>query len=213
MKKYLRMIMLALMVLALALLGACGGGSDQAAEETADTAETAEDAAPETVDGSAYGYDGNDAVEAAVYKYLAETVSKDYDAADASVPVVTIIGTDTGNEDDILVWGDFWINNYNVEGDTLKCVSGGSYPGVMHLAKSGDACEVKSFDVVEDGGNFDSSAKELFGDKYDDFVKISSDDKQREETRADILAVYVKANGLDVTKYQDEGWDPVDIPL
>ena len=209
------MIMLAVMVMALALLGACGGGSNQAAEESADTAD--DTATEATVDGTKYGYDGDEAIDAAVYKYLCEEVSKNYDAADASVPIVTIIGTDTSKDDDTLVWGDFHVYNYNVDGDTLKCVSGGSYPGVMHLAKNGDAYkQIKEFYKtlpVEDGGNFEDSAKELFGEKYDNFMKIYSDEKWREETRGDILAVYVKANGLDVTKYQDEGWDPVDIPL
>ena len=170
-------------------------------------------AAADTVDGDAYGYAGDDPVELACYKYMVETVGKDYDAADVSIPVVNIIHEDFTPEDEVLVYGDFWINNYKVEGDTLKCVSGGNHPGVMHVAKDGDTCKVTSFDQVADGGEFDSSAKEIFGDNYDAFMKIYSDSDAIEKERAKVLADYVKANGLDVTKYQDEGWDPVELAL
>ena len=44
-------------------------------------------------------------------------------------------------------------------------------------------------------------------------MKVNGDQEARESLRAQIIADYVKANGLSVTKYQDEGWDPVDIPL
>ena len=40
-----------------------------------------------------------------------------------------------------------------------------------------------------------------------------SDSDAIEKERAKVLADYVKANGLDVTKYQDEGWDPVELAL
>ena len=140
---------------------------------------------------------------------MAEEASKDYDAADVSIPVVEIIGVDISQADEIVVYGDFWVNNYNIEGDTLKCVSGGNYPGVFHMTKD---YKVTSFDVVEDGGNFESSAKELFGDRYEDFMKIYSDSDKINEDRKITVSDYRNLNGLtEVTKMQDEGWDPVDL--
>ena len=68
-------------------------------------------------------------------------------------------------------------------------------------------------EIVEDGGEFESSAKEIFGDNYDKFMQINSDSDTREKIRAEIAAEYVKQNGLSVTKYQDADWDPVDLPL
>ena len=109
------------------------------------------------------------------------------------------------------LYGDFWINNYNIKGDTLECVSGGNFPGVMHLSKSGDTYVVSSFDRVADGSNYESSARELFGEHYDDFAKVQSDDKARAELRTKIVSDYVRMNGLEVTKYQDYGWDPVEL--
>jgi hypothetical protein len=119
-----------------------------------------------------------------------------------------IVAKDLSNEDDMLVYGDFWIENYNIDGDTLMCVSGGNYPGVMHLNKD---YVVTKFDQVEDGANFEESAKELFGEHYDDFFNVYSDDEKRQLIRKKTVADYVNLNGLSVTKYQDEGWPAVEL--
>jgi hypothetical protein len=70
---------------------------------------------------------------------------------------------------------------------------------------------VTQFDQVADGADFDSSAKELFGDNYDAFMKVYSDSDARDELRRATVTDYVHFNNLEVTKYQDEGWDPVEI--
>lgn len=171
-------------------------------------AETEDAAAEPKVDATKYGYGGDDPAEAAAYKYMSEEVSKNFDPADASIPTVQIVSTDLTNPDDITVAGNFAVDNYKIEGDTLKCVSGGSFPGVMHMDKD---YNVTSFDVVEDGGAFEDSAKKLFGDHYEDFMKAYSDDAAKTELRTITVTDYVNYNGLKVTKYQDEGWDPVEL--
>ena len=203
-------------------LTACGGGTSASSETTSEaasdaSAQASSEAASEepsdeaAVDASAYGYAGDDPVEAAVFRYMAEEVSKNFDKADASIPTVSIVNVDYTNPDDVLVAGDFWVDNYNINGDTLECVSGGNFPGVMHLAKDGEAYTVNAFDMVEDGADFESSAKELFGDYYDAFMKIYSDSDARDELRKITVSDYVNLNGLDVTQYQDYGWDPVEL--
>ena len=187
-------------------ISACGAKEEAAVEEENVATEDTE-SEPE-VDGTAYGYAGSDPVEAAVYKYLAEEVSKDYDDAEVHIPTVNIVHIDFTPKDEILVYGDFWIENYNVEGDTLKCVSGGHYPGMMQVSKD---YVVTDFKQAADGEDFDSSAKEIFGDYYDDFMKIYSDSDLRNELRKVTVTDYVNLNGLSVTQYQDEGWDPVEI--
>ena len=187
-------------------ISACGAKEEAAVEEENVATEDTE-SEPE-VDGTAYGYAGSDPVEAAVYKYLAEEVSKDYDDAEVHIPTVNIVHIDFTPKDEILVYGDFWIENYNVEGDTLKCASGGHYPGMMQVSKD---YVVTDFKQAADGEDFDSSAKEIFGDYYDDFMKIYSDSDLRNELRKVTVTDYVNLNGLSVTKYQDEGWDPVEI--
>ena len=90
-------------------------------------------------------------------------------------------------------------------------MSGGNYPGVMHLTKDGDGYAVTSFDVVADGSDFEASAKELFGDSYDDFMAVYSDDEARAELRKTTVSDYVSMNDLEVTQYQDYGWDPIEL--
>ena len=161
------------------------------------------------VDGKAYGYAGDDPVEAACYEYMVETVGKSYESGEISIPTVEIFHVDYTPEDEVLVFGDFWVENYNAEGDTLKCVSGGNHPGVMHVSKTDYT--VTAFDEVADGGDFESSAKALFGEHYDDFMAVYSDSDTRAENRKITVSDYVNLNGLDYKYYQDEGWDPVEL--
>ena len=161
------------------------------------------------VDGKAYGYGGDDPIEAACYAYMAETYKEHYEPAEYSIPVVKIVKEDLTQENEYLVYGDFWIYNYNGEGDVLKCTSGGNYPGCMHVSK--DNYTVTAFDEVADGGNFESSAKEIFGDAYDDFMKVYGDSDANEKDRKITISDFVNLNGLEFNYYQDEGWDPVEL--
>ncbi|MBQ9022808.1 MAG: hypothetical protein IJ108_02705 [Eubacterium sp.] len=199
-------------------LSACGGSGAAPAEDagsqavTEQMSEAADEVSEEAVvDATAYGYGGSDPVEAAAYQYMVEEMSKNYDEADVSIPTVTIVAEDLTNENDVVCYGDFWIDNYNIEGDTLKCVSGGNYPGVMHMKKDGEGYVVVRMDQVADGGDFDQSAKELFGDYYEDFMTVYSDSDARDELRRITVTDYVHFNGLSVTQFQDEGWDPVEL--
>ena len=219
MKKRLLAVMMAAALVAMFGLAACNNGdgtsagkSSQAAAESASSASASAEAPTDPVaDASRYGYAGTNPVEAAAYKYMAEEASKNFEKADASIPIVNIVHVDFTNPDEVLVYGDFWVDNYNVAGDTLECVSGGNFPGVMHMSKDGDGYIVSSFDMVEDGENFDASAKQLFGDNYDAFMKVYGDDEARDELRKIIVSDYVNLNGLAITQFQDYGWDPVQL--
>lgn len=139
-------------------------------------------------------------------RYLVDEIGKQYTKGEHCVPFHRIVAVDERNADDILIWGDFWVFNYNQAGDTLKCVSGGSHPGLMHVAQTENGFKVTAFEQVEDGSNFLPSAKKIFGDKYDVFQAINSDEKKRGTLRAVVLGNYVKNHGLSVTMYQDYGW-------
>ena len=147
----------------------------------------------------------------AIDDFLSQKIAPDYREGEVTIPCYTIVGKDESNPDDIRVWGDYWVYNYDISGDTLKAVSGGSHPGLMHLKKTGDKYEVTLFDQVEDGSGYLPTAKEIFGDKFEDFQKISSDDKERDRARAEAISGYVKSKGLNVKMYKDYGWDPVEI--
>ena len=159
-----------------------------------------------------YKYAGREHHIAAVYKYLVDSVGSKYTQGDICIPQATIVKTDETNSNDILVWGDFWVFNYKQVGDTLKCVSGGSHPGLLHIRQTEKGFEVMAFDQVEDGSRYLPTAKKIFGDKYDAFQAINSDEKNRERLRAEVLATYAKKNGLAVTLYQDYGWPAKEIP-
>ena len=135
-----------------------------------------------------------------------------YAPAEITIPYYSFTSVDDSNPDDILVWGDFWVFNYNQVGDTLKRVSGGSHPGLMHIRQTDYGFEVTDFDQVEDGSRNLQSAKRIFGDKYDAFHAINSDADRRERLRADVLAEYVRKQGLSATMYQDYGWPAKKLP-
>ena len=198
-------------------LSACGNSSSQPpAEEPASEEPAAEEQSVETFNGPAVGYTGEEWSEYAVYQYLTEQVAPDYDMPEGAVtvPVVRIIDSETDTDDgDVEILGDFWVFNYVVEGDTLKCVSGGNHCGKMELIPVGEGYSVKEFEQVGDGANFEPTARDIFEEQYDKFMEVQGDQEGREELRAQGLAAYVKAMGLNVTKYQDEGWDPVELPL
>lgn len=151
-------------------------------------------------------------IEQVVDQYIVDSFGKQYSQAEVCIPQQIVVATEESDAQDIKVWGDFWVFNYNTAGDTLKTASGGSHPGLMHLKKGDKGYEVTGFDQVGDGSQFEPTAKEIFGDKYDAFMKMHSNDKDREQNRAQGIAKYVKAHDLKVTMYQDYGWPAVKLP-
>ena len=232
MRRSIAILLSVLMLLGCLALSACGKDEAAPASETA-AASTAPASASPTDTASAaptatataavpaasteiksYGYDGQEEWQAAIYRYLVEEIGqKQFETGEGiyTVPVVQIIDLTEAENGGSNVWGCFEVYNYKIEGETLSCVSGGSFPGKMHVAKTANGSVVDDFAVVEDGANYDSSAKEIFGDRYESFVQESSDENARNAARKQILANYVKANGLKVTQYQDYGWDPVKL--
>ncbi|MCR5595652.1 MAG: hypothetical protein K6G12_07380 [Lachnospiraceae bacterium] len=160
----------------------------------------------------AYTYKGSNPLAGAASEYMITEYSQYFETADVSIPVISIIDSDESDPEDIKVWGDFWIYNYDLEGDTLMTKSGGSFPGLMHIKKDADGnYSVYSMDVVEDGSSYNDSAKKIFGDNYDVFITATSDSEAHTDIRTDTIATYVDDNDLPITQYQDYGWDPVKL--
>ena len=214
MRKRLMILLGMITVIACIGLTACGSSDSEAEAPAEDTA--AEDTVEiESIDGSIYGYTGEDPVEAAVYEYVATTIAGNFEIEEGmvSIPTVSIVDRIENEDGTIDVTGDFWIDNYTIEGDTLVDQSGGNFPGKMHIVMDGDAYKVDSFEAVGDGSEFEPTAREIFGDSYDKFMEVYSNEDARAELRTQTIANFVKANNLEVTKYQDYGWDPVELPL
>ena len=148
----------------------------------------------------------------AVDDYLVNEIGQHYSQGDVCIPYAFLVSTDNGNPEDILFWGDFWVFNYNLSGDTLKTVSGGNHPGLMHVKKTDDGYVVTNFDAVEDGAGNLESAKRIFGDKFDVYQEISSLQEKREDMRRRFTADYVKEHGLSATMIQEYGWPAVNLP-
>ena len=155
------------------------------------------------------GYDVEQVVPtylAAIRRYLTSEVGSQYAEADYCVPLCQIVAVDESNAEDIRVWGDFWVYNYSLSGDTLQCVSGGNHPGLIHVRQTENGFEVTGFDRVEDGSHFAPSARRIFGKRYKDFMSVQADDTKRERLRAEGLAEYVRNYNIPAACYQDYGW-------
>lgn len=179
------------------------------AEETGDEVEeveTTEAALP------AYEYPGPELFYTVLYQYLIDELSQGYDTADVCIPCPIIITEDESDKSDIKVWGDFWIYNYELNGETLECVSGGSYPGCIHIESNDAGYVVTDFERVGDGSDYEPTAKKIFGDYYKDLVASSEDKEANDNLRAQIISNYVFANNLSIKEYKDYGWDPVELP-
>ena len=228
-RKISKLLAAAVLASAALTMAACGGqnqpettqneSTDMAGEDaqtTADAADTAEeDAGADASDTGAlpaYVYPGNDMVMTAVCDYMVQEIGKMYPDGDIAIPYVYIVNTDESDPEDALVRGDFFLDKYNLNGDTLETQAGGDHPGMMHLKKTDDGYEVVSMDAVADGSDFTPSAKKIFGDYYDEFEKYYSDDQKKTELRLQFVADYVKANHLSITQIKDYGWDPVALP-
>ena len=150
---------------------------------------------------------------AAVEHYLTERIAGYYAKGEYSVPVYQEVAVDASDSTDIRIWGDFWVYNYKQEGDTLKCVSGGSHPGLMHVCQMGENFYVSNFEQVEDGSRFLPSAKRIFGEYFETFQIHHSDSDEHESLRHDVLRAFVRDHKLSATKYQDYGWPAKDLNL
>ncbi|MBP3204948.1 MAG: hypothetical protein J6M66_05965 [Lachnospiraceae bacterium] len=160
----------------------------------------------------AYEYPGSEQFYYAVYQYFTEELGQFYTGDDVGIPNICIIDVDETNKDDVLVWGYYEYFTYLVDGDTLIAGSGGAHPGLLHMRLADGSYEAFAFDEVDSGTNNEESAKKIFGSRFSDYQKLSSNPEERNKVRAQIIANYVAANGLDITKYQDFGWDPVVLP-
>ena len=146
------------------------------------------------------------AVRQTISDYLLREIAPYYLQGELCVPSLLI-----AHEEDSCVWGDFWVFWYNISGDTLKTVSGGSHPGRMTLTYANNQPQVIDFERVEDGSRFMPTAKRIFGDYLDIFMNMHSNESVREAVRREQLSEYVQQNNLSVHYYQDFGWEAKEL--
>jgi len=147
--------------------------------------------------------------------YLVAEIGSQYAQADLCVPVLMIVAQEDCETEIAWVWGEFWVFNYQIAGDTLKTVSGGSHSGLMHVCAGGETADaywsVCSFEQTEDGAGNEASARRIFGKYYDIYQNIHSHQEIREAARRKQLREYVRRHGLNVRYYQDYGWPAIEL--
>ena len=199
MKKMKSWMMAAILICGAVWMTSCTGNAE--ADKTAEDTVAVE--ASETVDP----------IIESISKYLVDSIGSKYSQGDMCSPVIAMTCSDGMKADSVFMWGDFWVFNYKVAGDTLKTVSGGNHSGKMQLKKNENGeFQVVSFEQVEDGACNMESAKRIFGEYYDAYHAANSDEAYREKARAGFIADYVKAHNLPVKYYQDFGWPAKPIP-
>lgn len=159
----------------------------------------------------AYSYPGNDPVEAAVASYLAETAVQRYPDREGSVviPAPVLFKTEQRDDGSLLVYGNFWTFSYVVNGSVLECVAGGECPGIITLTKSADGWTVAACEKAGDGTEYRKDILRFcHGDKALEHLYF---DAPYQDTRLRFIEEYAATNGLDITAYQDYGWEPVPL--
>ena len=156
-------------------------------------------------------YRKEESARKAISDYLVSGIGTRYLQGEICIPVIMIVATEEVDATHASVWGDFWVDWYDVSGDTLKTVSGGNHSGCMSLSKDGDTLSVTEFEQTEDGAGNDPSARRIFGKHYDVYHSIHSNQDVRESARKEAIRHYCASNGLDVKFYQDFGWPAVSL--
>ena len=166
----------------------------------------------------AYAYTGDDPIEGAIADYLAANErAMEYltEPGYVTIPCPIIHKTDMIDDTHAKVYGSFWILNYVRRGETLFNISGGEYPAVIMLENADGRWQVTAMeeagdgeDYVEDIEQFADGDQEL-ADQY--FAGADLGAEANQAIRTQFIKAYVEANGLNITAYQDYGWEPVEL--
>ena len=153
------------------------------------------------------------ALRDAISDYLVKEIGPNYQQGELCVPVLMMVSTEEKDANNALVWGDFWVFNYQIAGDTLKTVSGGNHSGCMTITRANDdsPLQVTAFEQTEDGAGNEAGAKRIFDKHYDVYQNMHSNENVREAVRKEQLKEYVRQHNLNVRYYQDFGWPAVEF--
>ena len=190
--------------------------TEETSQETTEAAKEEETTASEpdypTLPLPEYHYNGpEDWAEYAdgVSHFLVENSFGDV-APDLTICVPIVLKADDSDPKDVKLWGEFYVEGFNLVKTSLLNVNGGSFGGVAHLDTTKGGPIVTDFDFLEDGAGFDASLEELFGKEglKDAYLEASN---ERDKYLAEALANYINTNGLYITQYQEYGWAPVPV--
>ena len=138
------------------------------------------------------------ALRDAISDYLIREIGCQYLQGEICIPTLMMVA-----EEDSVIYGDFWIMWYNLAGDTLKMVSGGNHSGKMTIAESNGTFVVTAFEQTLDGAANEPSAKRIFGEHYDIYHSMHSNESVREAVWQEQLSEYIRRHNLSARYYQD----------
>lgn len=161
---------------------------------------------------SIHAYDGFDNLWAATYNYLSFDAVDPVDPEHVLIPYANIVDVDDSDPDDVLVYGDYYVWEFEQNDDTLSSVSSAHIPGVIHMTQIGDDDFVDYYGFSMDQALTDDEVEEIFGEYYDHYLTLSSDEEMRDSGIAYNIADYVKANDLPITKYQIDDGEVKELP-
>ncbi len=166
-----------------------------------------------------YLYSGDDGIEKAITEFFQGADIYYKPAGSVMIPAFCIFREECTDDDfpvqnDVKVYGNFWMFIYSKKGKTLFCESGGENPCALYLRKTGDnSYEVTRMDRAADGSYYAEDIKRICAgntvleQQFHDSSDASKDPlKSRREW---YLRNYIKDNNLDIDSYQDYGSDPV----
>ena len=148
-------------------------------------------------------YTGEDPYLNTIWEYLRDTESMNYDPGDVMIPAFVILEEDEEDPQDIKVWGSYWLINYDLDGTKLITKNGGCYPACIHLAETEDGYKVTDAEFVEDGSNYDPTARAIFGAKEGLLEAFEQADDRLEECRTEYINMYAEKTGIDIQSYED----------
>ena len=159
----------------------------------------------------AFDHSGYDPYTAAVCEWLLANEAGDHSQSCIAIPAPVIIQVDDGDPNDILVWGIFRIDSYELRNTTLMSVSGSSTPGLMHIKETDGTYAVVEFESVGEGSDSDEGTERIFGMREGLYDRYRESTMTGEAVRLQFVSDYVNLNGLNILQIQDFGHDPVPL--
>lgn len=155
-----------------------------------------------------FKYTGSDKILEAITDHMVTEAKKFFGGQGAlEIPTPYIVKTDDSNDNDVKVYGNFYIYGYELYGTIFHNKNGGSFPGCYHLKKESDGYSYIRHEIAEDGSkNYESLVKICGGDE--DLAKaiFSVANEEDAATRIKYVKMYRDANNLRISGIKDYGW-------
>lgn len=156
-------------------------------------------------------YSGDDMAVKAICEYFSEEEQDNY-AEDGAVFIPGfIIYEEVEEQDEYLVFGNFWFYGYQLNGNILEVSSGGEMPACFHLKKTDAGYEVLYVEKAGDGEDYSKDIEEFTKNYPGLYEKYQGDDNDCTEAMKKYLQMYVRDNNLDIQYFKEYGWEPVAI--